>query len=94
MFAQGFLSPDHFWSLTLLFLQFFFMSAINLLSLMRKHEFPWEESKLVVSHVNGTGPCVGCEGLEGPHGSPQAQTPPVGWMCVEVMTGDHDAAGF
>lgn len=27
-------------------------------------------------------------------GSPQAQTLPVGWMCVEVMTGDNDAAGF
>lgn len=39
------------------------MSAINLLPLMRKHEFPWEESQWVVSHVNGAGPHVGCEGL-------------------------------
>lgn len=49
--------------LTVLFLWFFFMSAINLLSLMRKHEFPWEESQPVVSHVIGAGAHAGCEGL-------------------------------
>lgn len=71
--------------LTVLFLWFFFMSAINLLPLMRKHEFPWEESQPVVSHVIGAGAHVGCERLVAgriPHRSPQAQTRPVGWMLL------------
>lgn len=79
--------------LTLFFLQFFFMSAINLLSLMREHEFPWEESQLVVSHVNGAGAHVGCEGLVAgtvPTGTDTAHGMDV---CGDI-TGSNVPAGF
>lgn len=72
------------------------MSAINLPSLMRKHEFPWEEGQSVVSHVNGAGAHVGCEGLlAGRVPRDPLKHRACGMdVTVEVMTGDNDAAGF